>query len=36
MPSPSRGTGRKAIDREKAWLAVNALAANASALLLDR
>ena len=32
MPSPSRGTGRKAIDREKAWLAANA----ASALLLDR
>ena len=24
MPSPSRGTGRKAIDREKAWLAANA------------
>ena len=33
MPSPSRGTGRKAIDREKAWLAANA---HASALLLDR
>ena len=31
MPSPSRGTGRKAIDREKAWLA-----ATASVLLLDR